>query len=222
MARMRAMQSVWSSRWPVVALRGVFAVIFGTLAILWPGATLLTLVLLFGGYALASGILSGILAITKQPPQPRWLLALEAVLGVAAGFVVFTQMGLATVTLLMTIGIFAVVAGISRIVQAIRLRQEIENEWALGLSGAVTTLFGIVALVWPAAGAVVLSWTLGFMAIAIGLSEIALGMRLKSLGERAPETRPVPEAGRVWSMRTAEHPEVAEVTRETTDRTTKL
>lgn len=44
------------------ALRGLAAVIFGVLALIWPGVTLAVLVLLWGSYALVEGVLSLIAA----------------------------------------------------------------------------------------------------------------------------------------------------------------
>ena len=41
--------------WWVYAVRGVAAIIFGMLALVWPGATLAILVILFGAYALSTG-----------------------------------------------------------------------------------------------------------------------------------------------------------------------
>jgi len=197
------MLAVWAERWPVVALRGVFAVLFGIIALVWPGATVLSLVMLFGAFILAQGILSGILAFTRQPPQPRWLLALEAVIGVIAGVVCLTQLGLATLTLVYVLGTYAVIAGVARIFQAVSLRKEIDNEWMLGLSGVLTTLLGVLILARPGAGALAMAWTLGIFAIAFGVAEISLGMRLRSLAMQA-----VPAGPRVWSMRAEEHPEV--------------
>ena len=42
--------------WWALALRGVFAVLFGLLAFFMPKITLITLVLLFGAYVLLDGI----------------------------------------------------------------------------------------------------------------------------------------------------------------------
>ena len=42
--------------WWLLALRGLLAVIFGVLAVIWPGITLLVLAVFFGAYALIDGI----------------------------------------------------------------------------------------------------------------------------------------------------------------------
>src|SRR5262249_56182394 len=62
--------------WWLVLLRGIAAILFGILAIVWPGITLLTLVILYGAYALADGIfaLAGAFSATPQPLPPSCLL----------------------------------------------------------------------------------------------------------------------------------------------------
>lgn len=197
------MRNAMASRWPALAVRGAFAILFGVLAIVWPGATVLSLVLLFGLYALAEGVLSGVLAFAKQPPQPRWLLGLEAVAGVLVGVAALTRPGLTAVTLLVVMGVWAVVVGGLRIVQAMVLRKQLTNEWRLAASGALTIVVGILVLTQPAAGALAIAWLIGGLAIALGVMEISLAMRLRSLAH-APEP-----STRLYSMRAEEHPEAA-------------
>jgi uncharacterized membrane protein HdeD (DUF308 family) len=47
-----------AQNWWAIALRGVFAIVFGILAILLPGVTLASLVLLFAAYMLVDGVLA--------------------------------------------------------------------------------------------------------------------------------------------------------------------
>ena len=42
-----------AKHWWLLLLRGICAILFGVLTFVWPGITLLTLVLLYGAYALA-------------------------------------------------------------------------------------------------------------------------------------------------------------------------
>ena len=73
-------------RWWVLLLRGIAAILFGVLAFAWPGLTLVTLVLLYGAFALVDGVLSLIAAFTGgAKPVPTWWLVVVGLLGIAAG-----------------------------------------------------------------------------------------------------------------------------------------
>lgn len=59
--------------WWLLSLRGACAVVFGVLALVWPGATLLALTLMFAGYVLADGVLSLAAAFRGGiTVAPRW------------------------------------------------------------------------------------------------------------------------------------------------------
>src|SRR5262249_30175668 len=75
--------------WWVLLLRGICAILFGVLTFVWPGITLLTLVLLYGAYALADGVLALAEAVMGGAPAPRWWLALVGLLGIAVGILTF-------------------------------------------------------------------------------------------------------------------------------------
>ncbi len=165
--------------WWKVALRGAAAIVFGVLAFIWPGATILALTLLWGAYALIDGVLSLWAAITGGATSPRWWLAVAGVAGVAAGLATFFWPGVATFALLMVIAAWAIVVGVMEIIGAVRLRKEIEGEWMLALSGILSIVFGVLMVAQPAAGAVGAVWALGAVAIAIGVTFVALALRLR-------------------------------------------
>src|SRR5689334_9691466 len=107
--------------WWALALRGLFALLFGVLAILWPGLTLEVLVLLWGAYALADGVFAIAAAIAGAGRFHHWwALLLEGVVGIAAGVVTFLWPGITALALLFVIAAWAVVTGILEIVAAIR------------------------------------------------------------------------------------------------------
>ena len=166
--------------WWLLLLRGLVSILFGVLAFIWPGITLVSLVIIYGAYALADGIFAIIAAIRGDTgPMPRWWLALVGLMGIAAGVLTFLLPGLTALTLLILIGAWALVRGIFEIIGAIRLRKEIDNEWMLILSGVISVLFGLYMLVAPGAGALALIWVIGAYAIIAGVLLVALAFRLR-------------------------------------------
>lgn len=176
-----ALLSALAENWWLLLLRGVAAVIFGVLAFMWPGLTLLTLIFLWGAFALVDGLLALWTAIAGKGGQmaPRWWLAVVGVAGVIAGVMTFVWPGLTGLVLLLFIASWAIVTGVLQIWGAIRLRKEIEGEWLLVLSGLLSVVFGVILVAQPGAGALALVWVIGAFSILIGFIYIALSLRLK-------------------------------------------
>jgi uncharacterized membrane protein HdeD (DUF308 family) len=170
---------VLAQNWWTLALRGLAAVIFGILAYIWPDITFTVLVLLFGAYALWDGVFALVGAFRTQGER-RWMLVLEGLVGIAAGLVTFFLPGAATLAILTIIAAWAIITGILEIIAAVRLREEIEGEWFLLLSGLLSVLFGIALAIWPAAGLVAVTWMIGAYAIIFGILLIGLGFRLRN------------------------------------------
>jgi len=165
--------------WWLIALRGLFAVLFGLAALIWPNLTLVSLVSLFGAYLLADGLLAVIAGLTRQTgSRPWWLLLIEGLMGIGAGVLTFLSPGLTAIALLYLIAAWAIITGMVEIVSAIRLRAEIDNEGLLALSGVLSVTLGVVLVIWPEASALGLVWLIGAYALVSGLLQIGLGFRL--------------------------------------------
>lgn len=172
-----------SRNWWTLALRGLVAVIFGILAFAWPGMTLLTLVFLFGAYALVDGILALINAFRAPRGYPRFGgLIFHGLISIAAGVLAFVWPGITALGLLFLIAAWAIVTGIMEVVAAIELRKVITHEWLMILSGIVSVLFGVAILLRPAAGALALVWWIGSFAIIFGILLMALSFRVRRWG----------------------------------------
>jgi uncharacterized membrane protein HdeD (DUF308 family) len=165
--------------WWILLLRGIAAIVFGLIALAWPGVTLLVLITLYGAYALADGLLSLLAACRGGTVAPRWWLILVGLLGLAAGAMTFSYPGVTALLLLMFIGIWCVVRGLFEIIGAIQLRKEIDNEWTLILSGLVSIFFGAYVLAWPGVGALALLWVIGAYSLVAGILLISFAFRLR-------------------------------------------
>ena len=123
---------VISGPWWSWLLRGIAAIAFGVLAMVWPGITFLAFVAMFAAYALVDGALHLAAAFRAPQGQPRWLLALQGILGIAVAALTFVWPGITALALLFLIGAWAILGGAMRIALAIQLRKVIVGEWLLG------------------------------------------------------------------------------------------
>jgi len=186
------MAKTLSQNWWLVALRGVLAILFGVGAFVWPAITLLTLLVMFGIYAIIDGLVTAGTGLARTKDSPRWwAFLLEGLISIAAGVAVLIWPGLATLVLIYMIASWAVITGVLEIAAAIRLRHEITNEWFLGLGGLVSIGLGVLLFLQPAAGGLAVVWIIGAYALIFGVLLVILGFRLRNW--KAPDTRaPIP------------------------------
>jgi uncharacterized membrane protein HdeD (DUF308 family) len=170
-----------AENWWLLLLRGMAAIAFGVLALVWPGVTILTLTLLWGIYALFDGVLALWEAVSGGIGEiaPRWWLALVGIAGIGAAIAAFVWPGMTALILLWFIAARAIFIGLLDIWGAFRLRIEAEGEWLLGLSGVLLVAFGVIAFARPGAGALALIWLIAWFAIAIGATYIWAAFGLK-------------------------------------------
>jgi uncharacterized membrane protein HdeD (DUF308 family) len=176
--------------WWVLALRGLVAILFGLAALFWPGLALAVLIVLFGAYALVDGILAIIAAFRSSGRgMRRSLLLIEGAIGILFGIVALFWPDLTALALVYIIAFWVILSGIARIVMAIMLRQEIENEWSMALSGVLSVILGILLLLLPGAGLLAYTWLIGLLALALGIALIYYAFRVR--GQRIRGSRGV-------------------------------
>ena len=178
--RIAAMSAILAQNWWAVAIRGVCGIIFGLIALFLPGATILTLVLFFSAYMLVDGIFGIVAAVRAASHHQRWgLLVLEGVLNIAVGVIAFIWPGLTALTFVLLIAAWAIVTGVLEIVAAVRLHPEY-GRWWLILSGVASVIFGVLLVVAPLAGVIVVTWWIGAFALIFGIMLLVLAFRLRA------------------------------------------
>jgi uncharacterized membrane protein HdeD (DUF308 family) len=165
--------------WWLIALRGGLGVIFGLIALFMPIATILALVLLFSAYMIVDGAFAIYAAIRAARQRESWgFLAFQGIASVAAGLVAFVWPGITVLAFVLLIAAWSIVSGCLMLAAA---SQTENGRWWLALAGAAALLYGILMIVAPLAGAVVLTWWLGAFALVFGIALIVLAFRLDRL-----------------------------------------
>jgi uncharacterized membrane protein HdeD (DUF308 family) len=172
---------VLAANWWLILVRGVIAVMFGVLAIVVPNLTLVTLIYLIGAFVLVDGIFAVAAGIRGGAPMPRWWLIVVGVAGIATGLAAVFWPEMTAFLLIIFVGFWAIVKGLFEIVGAVAVRKEIDNEWMLIFGGALSVLFGLVAVIAPGAGALALLWLIAVYAILSGAMLIAFALRLRNV-----------------------------------------
>lgn len=169
--------------WKTLALGGAAAVLFGLLTLVWPDVTLWALVLLFGAWAFVDGVFRLMALATGAPGvrEHRTALIVQGILGIGIGIVTFAWPDMTALALLFAIAAWAFVIGVIEVVAAVQLRKVIDNEWLLGLMGALAIVFAIALVITPGAGALVITWLIGWFALLSGALRLALAWKLRKL-----------------------------------------
>ncbi len=168
--------------WWTLLIRGLAAILFGILALVWPELTLAVLVLFFGAYALVDGVFNVVAAFRRrQKGEDWWLVLLGGVASILFGVLTLTWPEITALVLLYFIAAWALVTGAFEIAAAIALRRQLRGEWMLALSGLASVVFGGLMFAFPGAGAVAVAWIIGVYAIFFGALTVALSLRLRRL-----------------------------------------
>jgi uncharacterized membrane protein HdeD (DUF308 family) len=126
-------------------LRGIVGILFGIVTFFAPGISFGALVLVFGAYTFADGVLAIISAFRTRAENERWwVLIMEGVIDIAVGVITVLWPGITALALIYVIAPWALITGVLEIGAAIRLRKVITHEWWLVLAGVASIAFGVL------------------------------------------------------------------------------
>jgi uncharacterized membrane protein HdeD (DUF308 family) len=169
-------------RW-ALGLSGLLSIALGVVILLWPGISLEALVILFGAYALATGVVGLFYSFSAQANGERGWLIFSSLLGIAVGIMVLVWPSISALALLYVIGAYAVALGILAIGGAFYLPIGGGDTALMILSGLVSILFGIVIFAKPGDGALVTLALIAAFALVNGITELVVAIGGKRLVE---------------------------------------
>jgi uncharacterized membrane protein HdeD (DUF308 family) len=166
--------------WKVTALRGVVAIAFAVVILVWPNIGLTTLIALFGAFALVSGVatIAGSFELPVRGGQRAWLVV-EGLLGIAVGVVVFVWPNLSALGLLYAIAAWAIALGFFELALAFVLPIDGGRRLMVALGGLLSIAFGAIMFGHPGAGAIALLALIAAFAFVTGLMQVAFAVELR-------------------------------------------
>ncbi len=175
-----AVSALLAKNWWAVALRGVAGILFGLIALFVPVAAMLSLALVFAAYPLVDGAFAIVSAIAKARRHERWgLLLAEGILDIVMGVIAAAFPAGAVLAFVLITAAWALLTGGLMLGAAFRLHAT-HGRWWLGLGGVVSILWGILLVISPVIGALVLTWWLGAYALVFGAVLLVLAFKLRS------------------------------------------
>jgi uncharacterized membrane protein HdeD (DUF308 family) len=171
-------QGIGRTAWLMV-IYGIISVLFGLSTLIWPGKTVIALAWAFGIMALAEGIASLFQLFRRNTSISRGWVALYALTSIVFGLLAIWHPLAVVSALLLFLAVWLIVAGIYRIVFAIRVRKEIKGEWLIALSGVLAIVLGVMFLAYPAAALLTVAVWIGAAALVYGVLQIMAGLRMR-------------------------------------------
>jgi uncharacterized membrane protein HdeD (DUF308 family) len=178
------MQHMMSNFRTMFLFRGIVAILFGVLTLVWPKLTLAALVFLFGIFAVLSGI-TAIAAALRTRGEHGWgLLLAEGILGIAAGVVALVWPGITVLAFLYLLAAWAIVTGVMELAAPFSFPMSTGRGILMALTGVLSIVFGVLIAAQPAAGLLAVVWLIGMYAMVIGVMYLGVYFESRSLASK--------------------------------------
>lgn len=160
--------------WKIMLAWGVLHLIVGTLVLVWPGMSILTVAVFFGCFLVMSGIAQVVAAFALDAAAgSRLMLFISGALSVVLGVLAFRHFGEGYAVLLLAIwiGVGFIFQGVAEAAVAISHSLLPARGWHIFL-GILTVIAGIVVMAWPFSSIIGLAIVAGAWLVVIGITQI--------------------------------------------------
>ena len=163
----------------LLAAQGVLAILFGIVALFWPGLTVSLLLAFFGVFALVWAIVGIIGALVSIGHSKLWWMELLfSVLFLGLGVYVLRNPVDAALVFVLLIGLSFIVRGLVDLIEGL-FDKEMDGDTKLFslIVGVIGIIAGIVALMYPVSAGVAVVWVVGLYSVLYGTMAIAFSVR---------------------------------------------
>lgn len=168
--------------WWILLYRGILSVLFGVFAVLVPGVTLQTIIMLFGALLIAEGLLVGLSGL--ESPSLSLSRRYRMVRGVIEGLVglLFLLFPVPlTAIAFQLLGILFIFVAVFELMFSLEMRKLLASPWVLYLSAALWGVLGLLIFQRPFATASLLFFLVGVWFLVSGMVTILCAWRMRRM-----------------------------------------
>jgi len=171
--------------WGWMMTFGVISLLAGVAVLAWPGRTLIVVAVLFGIQLVVTGIFRFVAAFASEDLTGgiRVLLAVLGMLSLIVGLYAVRHVLVTLLALALLFGIYWIINGAVELFMALSARGVPGRGWS-GVMGAISVVAGLLVLVYPAISLLTLVIVLSVWLLVLGVMEITLAFRSRSVGHR--------------------------------------
>ena len=165
--------------WGLSIAQGVLAILFGILALFWPGLTVALLIVFFSVFVLVWGIVGIIVGLSTIGANKFWWIELLfSILAIGLAVYALRNPMDAAAVFVILIGVTFLVRGVIDLLVGLfdRDRTGDGRIFAL-LAGVIGVLAGIVTLLYPISAGIAVVWVVGLYAVLYGALSIGFAFR---------------------------------------------
>ncbi len=173
--------------WWLFLLRGLAAIVFGLLALLWPGATVIALMAFVAAYALVDGIVTIGAAVRMRLLFDRWwLLLIQGLISTVFGVLAFLNPTLSLLYIVISVSLWMLFAAFALFMLA-RAQKVMgaPSAWSM-IGGVLSLVLAVAAVVFPGLTVATVIVLIAWFALALGIVNFVVAFRVRSFGNAMP------------------------------------
>lgn len=176
-------QKITKRIWSTMIITGALSIVFGLLALFWPGLTLAILISIVGVFAIVMGVVWFFDSISRIKTQRLWWIEmLVAIAVIALGVFLLVNPSAATQIFAIALAVFVFVQALLDFVSASYADDSGKVVWII--TGILGTALGILLISRPSAAIIALLWVIGIYAIVRGILSIGFAFSIRGKVKR--------------------------------------
>ena len=167
--------------WVSILLKGVLAVAFGIILLVWPRDTIDALVIIFGIFALVIGVIFAIAFFVEVSRKERWGFTLAiALVSIFLGILSIARTERSEAIFLILLVAWLLASGAINMAQGTAMDSEFKFRWLLIVEGIISIIVALCMMLFTAPTLKLLVFFFGLYIIFMGIIDVAVSFMVRS------------------------------------------